>query len=137
MKSRVFVDASAWVALLRRADVNYPAATALYSSLRQQRAQLFTTYFVVAEAHALLLRDLGIAAGRRFLQDLDASQLITLVHVAPDDITAAKTLLYRYTDKDFSLADAISFTVMSRLGVQTAFTFDGHFRQYGLRVLEP
>jgi predicted nucleic acid-binding protein len=135
MKPRVFVDASAYVALLRKDDANHAAAAAIYGTLQQQQAHFVTTYFVVAEAHALLLRYLGIPSARRFLQNLDTSQITTLAHVAPDDITAAKALLYRYADKDFSLADAISFTVMTRLGLQTAFTFDGHFQQYGLRVL--
>lgn len=135
MRPRVFIDASAYVALLRENDTNHTAAVAIHSTLQQQRAQFVTTYFVVAEAHALLLRYLGISTAHRFLQNLDASQITTVAHVTPDDITAAKMLLYRYADKDFSLADAISFIVMARLGVQTAFTFDGHFRQYGLRVL--
>ena len=135
MRSRVFVDASAYVAMLREDDANHAAAVAIYGTLQQQRAQFVTTYFAVAEAHALLLRYLGIPAARRFLRDLDASRITTLAHVTPDDITAAKTLLYRYTDKSFSLADAIAFTVMTRLGLQSAFTFDGHFRQYGWQVL--
>jgi len=137
MIPRVFVDASAYVALLRRDDTKHTAAAAIFAGLQAHRAQLYTTYFAVAEAHALLLRYLGIPPARRFLQGLDASQITTLVHVEPADIAAAKALLYRYTDKDFSLADAIAFTVMARLGLQTAFAFDDHFRQYGLLVLQP
>ena len=130
------MDASAYVAMLREDDANHAAGSRSTMSICSNSTHSScTTYFAVAEAHALLLRYLGIPAARRFLHNLDASRITTLAHVTPDDITAAKTLLYRYTDKDFSLADAISFTVMTRLGLQSAFTFDGHFRQYGWQVL--
>lgn len=134
MPSRVFVDASAYVALLRRDDTNHAAAAAIFSALQAQRSRLYTTYFAVAEAHALLLRYLGIAPASRFLQSLDASQITTIVHAEPTDINAAKALLYRYSDKYFSLANAIAFTIMTRLRLQTAFASDGDFRQYGWQV---
>ena len=51
--------------------------------------------------------------------------------------TGAREIIYRYDDRDFSLVDATSFTVMQRLHVTRAFTFDRHFAQYGLTVLTP
>ena len=136
MASRVFVDASAYVALARQDDQNHPAAQAIIVALRQQRARLYTTYFAAVEAHALLLRYLGIAPALRYLQGLESSQVTTIVHANPTDIEAAEALLYRYDDKDFSLADAIAFVVMTRLELKQAFTFDRHFEQYGWQVLK-
>lgn len=43
----------------------------------------------------------------------------------------AKEILFRYEDRNFSFADAVSFVVMERLGIQYAFTFDHHFVQDG------
>jgi len=137
MAQRVFIDASAYVALARLDDENHQAAVAIIADLERQRARFYTTYFAIAEAHALLLRYLGIRPAQRFLQGLDASQITTIVHVECADVEAAKMLLYRYDDKDFSLADAISFTIMTRLDLKTAFAFDRHFGQYGWQVLRP
>lgn len=50
---------------------------------------------------------------------------------------AARAILRRYSDKDFTLTDATSFVVMEALGIREAFTFDDHFRQYGFEVLSP
>jgi predicted nucleic acid-binding protein len=59
----------------------------------------------------------------------------TLVWVTPADVARARTIIYQYTDKDFSLTDATSFAVMERLGLRLAFTFDRDFAQYGFTVL--
>jgi predicted nucleic acid-binding protein len=58
-----------------------------------------------------------------------------VVRAEATDEAAARSIIYRYADKDFSLTDAISFAIMARLGLSQAFTFDKHFEQYGWRVL--
>jgi predicted nucleic acid-binding protein len=85
----------------------------------------------------MLLRYLGNAAARRFLQDLDRSKVTILIRAEPADEAAARAIIYRQTDKDYSLTDAISFAVMTRLGLRQAFAFDKHFEQYGWQMLQP
>jgi predicted nucleic acid-binding protein len=48
---------------------------------------------------------------------------------------AGRAIIYNYTDKEWSLADAISFAVMQRLRIDIAFSFDSDFRQYGFVVV--
>lgn len=36
-----------------------------------------------------------------------------------------------HDDKDFSFTDALSFAVMERLRIRTAFSLDRHFAQFG------
>jgi uncharacterized protein len=59
---------------------------------------------------------------------------VAVERVTEGDELRAKAILLRYTDKDFSYVDATSFAVMERFGLQTAFTFDEHFVQYGFTV---
>jgi predicted nucleic acid-binding protein len=89
---------------------------------------------VLIEAHALIMSTLGIQEGIRFLQDLPSSKM-TVIRVRGADEEAARRLIFQYDDKAFSWTDAISFVVMSRLGIRFAFTFDRHFEQYGLVML--
>lgn len=54
-----------------------------------------------------------------------------------DDEDRAWKIIEAYTDKTFTFADAISFVIMERLGLRSAFAFDDHFKQYGKFRLLP
>ncbi len=46
---------------------------------------------------------------------------------------AAEALFRRFHDKRRSFTDCVSFAVMDSLELDTAFTFDRNFEQYGKR----
>ena len=133
--TRVFVDTSAFVALRNRAEREHePARTAL-SRLVREKAQLFTSNYVLAETYTALLvrvdRAEAIEWGRRFR----AGSAIELVRVDEAVEEDAWTLLESHADKQWSYVDATSFALMEREGVQSAFAFDHHFTQRGLAVV--
>ena len=131
---RALVDTSAYFALLDADDANHAQARTISERLIAEGSHLFTTSFVLAETHALLLNRLSQPIATRFLRDMEDSPT-TLVWVTPRDVERAKAIIYQYDDKDFSLTDAASFAVMERLGIRLAFTFDRDFAQYGFPVL--
>jgi predicted nucleic acid-binding protein len=130
------IDSSAFYALADPTDAHNVAAKEIAPRLHRERWQLFTTNFIRAEAHALILNRLSHRAADRFLQELQESPSATIIRITEADEEAALELIARYQDKDFSLTDAISFVVMERLGIPSAFAFDRNFTQYGLPVLE-
>jgi predicted nucleic acid-binding protein len=84
--------------------------------------------------HALILSVFGRTQAAQFLKDMQESHTV-MVRVRASDEARAQQILLQYDDKDFSLADAISFAVMERLDIRLAFTFDRDFAQYGFTVL--
>ena len=100
----------------------------------QERYRQCTTNVLLIESHALILSVLGRDRASQFLRDMEESNTVVIRARAADE-ERAKQILFQYTDKDFSFADAISFTVMERLGIRLAFTFDRDFAQYGLTAL--
>ena len=128
------IDSSAYFALTAPQDRNHLAARAIADQLRRERWRLFTTNFILAETHALLLSRLNRAVALQVLTQIDRSAT-TLVRVTTADEGRARAILARYQDKTFSLTDATSFVVMERLGIPWAFTFDSDFAQYGLPIL--
>ena len=131
---RLLLDSSAYFALLDQADAYHSQALAIRDRLITEGWRLFSTSFILAETHALLLNRLSQRIATKFLQDMKKSTT-RLAWVTPADVQRAKAIIYQYEDKDFSLTDATSFAVMERLGITTAFTFDRHFAQYGLNIL--
>lgn len=130
----MFVDTSAYLALLDEEDEHHAQAIEIVNQLAEQRYRQFTTNVLLIEAHALILSALGISQAAQFLRDMEESNTV-VIRVRATDEERAKQILFQYDDKDFSFADAISFAVMERLRIPYAFTFDHHFAQYGLTVL--
>lgn len=133
---RVLVDTSAYFALADANETRHSTADTIRSRLVDQRWRLFTTNFIVAETHALLLVRLGYHFAMRFLDQLDQSPTV-IVRVAATDERRAREILHQYDDKFFSFTDSTSFAVMERLQIIHAFTFDRNFAQYGLSPLTP
>jgi uncharacterized protein len=116
----VLVDTNGFYAALNRKDAAH----------REERWSLFTTNFVVAETHALILIRRGRNHAWQFLQSIYTGST-NVDRVEERDERRARSILEQYRDKDFSYCDAISFVVMERLGITEVISFDEHFRQYG------
>ena len=135
MTREVFVDAAAWVAIVDRSDSHHQAAVALHQRMMKERQPFVTTNLVIAEAHALILRYGGYRIAMRFLASVRPAP--RLVKAFADEALEAEavSILTRYADQDFSLADAVSFAVMRQRGIEEAFTFNSHFLTAGFVVL--
>lgn len=131
---RAFVDSSAYLALLDEDDEHRSDAVEIVARLAGQRFRQYTTNVILVESHALIMSTLGITRAAEFLRGMDQSNTV-IVRARASDEQRAKAILFQYGDKDFSFADAISFSVIERLRIPHAFTFDRHFVQYGLNVL--
>lgn len=120
--------------MLDAADTNHARAVVAATDLARLRCRVFQTSWLRAETHALLLTRLGHDPARRWLS---APATHAPVRPEPADEAEGEAIVKRFRDKDFSLCDAVSFAVMKRLKAHVAFTFDRHFRQFGLAAFPP
>lgn len=127
MKRAVLWDSSAVLALLDADDADHRAATSIAHEIAGERRPSFITNYVEVETHALLLRKLGRALARQWL----LGGGLPVVRVSPQEELRGKEFLEKYSDKDWSLCDAISFAVIDVRHVDAAFSFDRHFLQFG------
>ncbi len=131
---RLLIDTAAFVALAYGKDSNNVAARLIQDTMVADGWRPFTTNFILAETHAFLLHRVTNRLALRIIQEISGGAT-TVERVIEDDEQRAIEILLHYDDKDFSYTDATSFAVMERIQIDTAFTFDRHFTQYGFRTL--
>ncbi|MGD8331473.1 MAG: PIN domain-containing protein [Acidobacteriota bacterium] len=131
----IFVDTSAIYALLDRSDACHPQAAAIWAHLVDKRETLLTTNYVVLECFALTQSRLGMAAARRFNDDL--LPVLETVWIDRDEHTAAVETILSADRRGLSLVDATSFRVMRRRDLRRAFAFDDDFARQGFDLLAP
>ena len=128
--NRVFVDTGGFYASLNRRDAYHRDAARLFRRAQRERWFLFTTNFVLAESHALILARMGRNRAWNFLQVIITGRT-NVIRAEEADERRARAIIEQYQDKEFSYCDAVSFAVMERLDIREAIAFDDHCRQYG------
>ncbi len=128
---KVFVDASAWIALLAPGDNLRQQANAVYAQLERENVRLYTTEFVLLEVADAL----SVASFRHYTIDLIESlrrnQRMTVIPFSQSLLEAGWALYKQRPDKDWGLTDCISFVTMQRQDMARVFTSDQHFAQAG------
>jgi predicted nucleic acid-binding protein len=129
----ILVDTSAFLAVLDERDLNHPAAKARWIEMLNRGDELVSHNYILVETSAVVLRKLGLEAVRVF--ERDVVPVLRLVWVTRELHEAAAGAHLVAGRRTLSLVDCVSFEVMRRTGVLTAFAFDPHFREYGYKTV--
>jgi predicted nucleic acid-binding protein len=129
----VFVDTSAFYAVLCANDPNHAAARQVWQQLLQNDERLITTNYILLETLTLLQHRLGVEAVRVFQEDI--VPWLGIEWIAAEHHQAAVTALIISSRRALSLTVCSSFEVMRRCSLFTAFTFDTHFKEQGFTCL--
>jgi predicted nucleic acid-binding protein len=128
----IFVDTSAWFAIVNKSDPDHQAASDLLTSCP---GHLVTSNFVFDETITLCACRLGCDAAVRVGEALLDPHVVDLIRVTPQDEAAAWRLFRSRRDKGYSFTDCTSFVMMRRLRIATAAALDDDFRQEGFELL--
>jgi len=127
----VFVDASALIALLDRADPRHEAARSTFLDLAD--CELVTHGYVVAETLAVARRRFGVDGVIALLDDL--LPLVAVLPVAPALHALAQARYRASLPSGTSFVDQVSFGVMTQEAIGTAFALDVDFATAGVDVI--
>jgi uncharacterized protein len=125
----VFLDTSYLLALELANDQNHPAAVRHWQQVSKALPRLVTTSYVFDEVVTFFNCRGHYAKAVEVGNILLRSPSIQMVHVDENLFHNGWLYLVQHQDKDYSLTDCISFVVMRRFGISTAYTFDQHFAQ--------
>jgi predicted nucleic acid-binding protein len=130
----IFVDSGAWFAAMVPWDANHTAAAVW---LAKNSEPLLTTDFVIDETLTLLRIRGENPRALQFGKRVFEGKLAELHLISFDEITAAWNVFQKFGDKGWSFTDCTSKVVMESLQIDTAFSFDHHFRQFGMVSVVP
>lgn len=129
----VFIDTSALLAVLDAQDGSHPKAAKIWERLVSGNDTLICSNYILVETIALIQHRLGMEAVREFQENVVPMLTVEWIdesvhHVGVMGVMTAGR-------KKLSLVDCVSFDVMRQLGIQSAFTFDRHFKEQGFECL--
>jgi len=129
----IFVDTSAFFAVLDADDRMHAPARREWERALNGTETFHTSSYVLVETAALLQRKIGMDAVRVFTRDILPVINITWVDEAIH--RSSHHALLVAGRRDVSLVDCVSFEIMRRIRIDTAFCFDPHFAEQGFLVL--
>ena len=126
MKS-LFIDSGPLVAIINPGDQHEEEARQGWQRLADSRLQLISTEHVLDEVTTAICRWQSPRRAAEWVrQQLDGG-LIRWISCGSEDWRTATDWLTHYSDQQINFTDALSFTLMHRLRIAEAFTFDRHF----------
>lgn len=128
----VYVDTSAFLAMLDADDKFHDAASSSWKQLLDEDEDLLINSFVLVEVHALVQSRLGLEAVRTFFRDI--YPILSIEWMDEENYNNSITALLAANRRNLSLVDCSSFTTMIELDIQEVFTFDLHFAEQGFIV---
>ena len=122
----VFVDTSAWCAAADLSDVHHGRAV---ERLSEFSGDLLTSDHVLVETWFLAASRLGVDVAEKLVTAIRVGR--SRVEVATiADLEIAAQIHDAFTDQEFSIVDRTSWSIMQRLGVHDAISFDRDYSIY-------
>jgi predicted nucleic acid-binding protein len=127
-----FIDTSAIFALISEEDDQHAIAKKAWAALINEEEIIYCNNYILVEAATLLQRRIGMDAVRAF-QTLVVPSL-NIEWITESQHEEVISIFMSANRRRLSLVDWGSFMTMRRLGIDTAFTFDDHFKEQGFTV---
>ena len=132
---RIFVDTSAFFALADETDTNHQEAKRLSKKIGKEKLEVVISDHILSETITLIRIKMGFQKALLFGNRLFDSRITNLIVTEEKMLKEGWNIFSKYDDKKFSFVDCISFAIMMKEGIDTAFTFDNHFEQIGFKIL--
>ncbi len=130
----IFIDTGAFIARYLERDQHHGAAISQWQRLQNEGRSCFTTNYVLDETITLLARQSTYSFASQRAHNLYESKALIVLRPNEADELQALGLFAKYADQAVSFTDCVSFAMMDRYEIKTAFSFDRHFRIAGYQI---
>ena len=130
----IFVDTGAFLGRFLSNDQHHQTATAGWAKLREEEAPCCTSNFVLDETLTFLARRTNYQFASERGRELYSPTEARILRPTHEDELVALDWFEKYADQEVSFTDCVSFVLMKRAGIDTAFSFDRHFQRAGFSL---
>src|SRR3989344_1281493 len=128
---KVFIDTSAFVALLVDKETDHKKVANKYYDNRQNRAILFTSDYILDELFTRLsfFKQVDIKKTIQKLKESISVGEITVLRVDEALFEKALEVFFKFSDHKISFTDATSYTLLKDFSLDEVFTLDDDFKK--------
>lgn len=130
----IFVDTSAFLALVNEKDNNHAVATQFLEEIKNGKIRIkkiITSDYIIDETITRIRYSVGHKEAVEWGTDILASRVIEKIEIGSEIFLSAWELFCTYKDKNLSFTDCTSFALMKKKGIEKVFSFDGDFERMG------
>ena len=126
-----YVDTSALIALYVPSDKYHRAAAAYLRESARTGGRFVIGRPVLVEYLDGLTKRVGKREAIEQMRFIEASAVMRVERDSEEDHARAREIFLQYDDQAVDMTDALSFSMMERLRIRRAFTFDDDFAVHG------
>lgn len=129
---KVFIDTGAFIALFVSSERHYPKVAKKYKDYRKQRAQFFTSYYILDELFTRLIYDFGKPVTQKTIELLNKSiekEELKVLDIDETIFKKSQEALIKFSEHKISLTDATSYILYKDFSLDEIFTLDDDFKK--------
>lgn len=134
---KVFIDTSAFVALFVDNEKSHQKAAQEYRYYRQEKANLFTSHYILDELFTRLLYYGNKIDIRNLIAKLKQSISrgeLKVLNVDEEVFEQSVSTFLKFLEHELSFTDATTFNLCKNHGLDEIFTLDSDFKKIGLQT---
>lgn len=129
---KVFIDTGIFIALFVSSERHHSKVSKKYKDYRKQRAQLFTSYYILDELFTRLIYDFGKSITQKAIdllnKSIDKEELVVL-DIDEAIFKKAQEAMIKFSEHKISLTDATSYILYKDFSLDEIFTLDDDFKK--------
>jgi predicted nucleic acid-binding protein len=130
-----FVDSGAWIALALTRDPLHAQARGHWEILLRAGAKLHTSVPVVIETFTFLERNANRDVALAWKESIYRPGTVKIIACELRDLEESWEYFRRLDLHKLSAVDATSFSIMKRVKIRIAYSFDHHFSVVGFKLV--
>jgi len=134
IKEEAFVDTCAWLELFVPV---LPQSVPIRKLIMSRTYRLVTSDYIVDELFSVLKSRNKYQARHAVWTFLNDPDLVDIIFTTRSDLDGAYAIYSKFSDKDWSFTDCLSYYYIRKRKIRTALSIDHHFHEFGIATVLP